>query len=90
MMLLTARFWSRHVRDSHITSPCNSPLHIFCQAIHVIDAQGKQQGGKWAALLNSKMRANGYSLAAIHQDVLIICIHAFNDSQQANRHTDAL
>mmetsp|Transcript_417 Transcript_417/g.992 ORF Transcript_417/g.992 Transcript_417/m.992 type:complete len:299 (-) Transcript_417:1968-2864(-) len=36
------------------------------------------------------MGAHTSSLAAIHQDILIISIHAFNDSQQARRHTNAL
>eukprot|EP00983_Pelagomonas_calceolata_P035469 1109548-Pelagomonas_calceolata.AAC.1 len=36
------------------------------------------------------MGAHTSLLAVIHQDILIISIHAFNDSQKARRHTNAL
>eukprot|EP00983_Pelagomonas_calceolata_P063249 1147651-Pelagomonas_calceolata.AAC.1 len=36
------------------------------------------------------MGAHMCFLAAIHQDILIISIHAFYDSQQAHRHANAL
>eukprot|EP00983_Pelagomonas_calceolata_P062411 1147300-Pelagomonas_calceolata.AAC.1 len=36
------------------------------------------------------MRAHTCLLAAIHQDVLIISIHALNGRQEARRHTNAL
>eukprot|EP00983_Pelagomonas_calceolata_P023468 739316-Pelagomonas_calceolata.AAC.1 len=64
------------------------PIQHQLELIRLI--AGKITRGKWAALLNPKMWAHTGLLAAIHQDVLIICIHAFDHSQQAHRHTNAL